>query len=127
NSNRDVTKSLMQLAFKHVTTPKELANDGHSRPMRVTVPDGSLFDAQRDSPPLLGFYALELAIDLVRKALAPAIPDRVNAGDYGRCCVVHAAGNSPRDGSFGIIADTEGGGWGAKPFGDGENALLFGD
>jgi N-methylhydantoinase B len=40
---------------------------------------------------------------------------------------MHAAGRSPRDGSFIIIADTEGGGWGAKPFGDGENALLFGD
>jgi N-methylhydantoinase B len=127
NSNRYVTKSLMQLAFKHLTTPRELANEGHFRPMRVTVPEGCLFDAQRDSPTLIGFYALELAIDLVRKALAPAIPDRVNAGDYGRCCVVHAAGISPRDGSFGIIADTEGGGWGAKPFADGENALLFGD
>jgi N-methylhydantoinase B len=127
NSNRYVTKSLMQLAFKHLTTPKELANDGHFRPMKVTVPEGCLFDAQRDAPTLLGFYALELAIDLVRKALAPAIPDRVNAGDYGRCAVMHAAGKSPRDGSFIIIADTEGGGWGAKPFGDGENALLFGD
>jgi len=40
---------------------------------------------------------------------------------------MHAAGRSPRDGSFIIIADTEGGGWGAKPFGDGENALLFAD
>ncbi len=127
NSNRYVTKSLMQLAFKHLTTPKELANDGHFRPMRVTVPDGCLFDAQRDSPTLLGFYALELAIDLVRKALAPAIPDRVTAGDYGRCAVMHAAGTSPRDGSFIIIADTEGGGWGAKPYGDGENGMLFGD
>lgn len=127
NSNRNVTKSLMQLAFKHLTTPKELANDGHFRPMKVTVPDGCLFDAKRDSPTLLGFYALELVIDLVRKALAPAIPDRVTAADYGRCAVMHAAGKSPRDGSFIIIADTEGGGWGAKPFGDGENALLFGD
>jgi N-methylhydantoinase B len=127
NSNRNVTKSLMQLAFKHLTTPKELANDGHFRPMKVTVPDGCLFDAQRDSPTLLGFYALELVIDLVRKALAPAIPDRVTAADYGRCAVMHAAGTSPRDGSFIIIADTEGGGWGAKPHGDGENALLFGD
>ncbi len=127
NSNRQVTKSLMQLALKHLTTPNELANDGHFRPMKVTVPEGCLFDAQRDAPTLLGFYALELAIDLVRKALAPAIPDRVNAGDYGRCAVMHAAGKSPRDGSFIIIADTEGGGWGAKPFGDGENALLFGD
>jgi N-methylhydantoinase B len=40
---------------------------------------------------------------------------------------MHAAGKSPRDGSFIIIADTEGGGWGAKPYADGENALLFGD
>ena len=127
NSNRHVTKSLMQLAFKHLTSPKEIANDGHFRPMTVTVPDGCLFDAQRDKPTLLGFYALELVIDLVRKALAPAIPDRVTAADYGRCAVMHAAGKSPRDGSFIIIADTEGGGWGAKPYADGENALLFGD
>lgn len=127
NANRHVTTSLLRLAFKTLTTPTEPANDGHFRPMRVVIPEGCLFDAQRPSPTLVGFQGLELLIDLVRKALAPAIPEGVTAADYGRCTVMHAAGHSPRDGSFIIIADTEGGGWGAKPFGDGENALLFAD
>jgi N-methylhydantoinase B len=127
NANRHITRSELSLVFKTLTTPTEPANDGHFRPLKVTVPDGCLLDAQRPSPTLLAFVPLELLIDLVRKALADAIPEKVTAADYGRCCVMHAAGRSPRDGSFIIIADTEGGGWGAKPFGDGENALLFGD
>ncbi len=127
NANRHITRSELSLAFKTLTTPDEPANEGHFRPISVIVPEGSLLDAQRPSPTLLAFVPLELVIDLVRTALAPAIPDKVTAADYGRCCVMHAAGRSPRDGSFIIIADTEGGGWGAKPFADGENAMLFGD
>jgi N-methylhydantoinase B len=127
NANRHIVRSELSLAFKTLTTPNEPANEGHFRPLSVIVPDGCLLDAQRPSPTLLGFVPCELLIDLVRKALAPAIPHKVTAADYGRCAVMHAAGRSPRDGSFIIIADTEGGGWGAKPFGDGENALLFGD
>jgi N-methylhydantoinase B len=127
NANKNITESELRLAFKTITTPTEPANEGHFRPMRVQVPDGCLLDATRPVPTLLAFVPLELLVDLVRKALAPAIPDRVTAGDYGRCCVMHAATRSPRDGSFVIIADTEGGGWGAKPHADGESALLFGD
>jgi N-methylhydantoinase B len=127
NANRNITESELRLAFKTLTTPKEPANEGHFRPIRVVVPEGSLLNAQRPVPTLLAFVPLELLVDLVRKALAPAIPERVTAADYGRCCVMHAAARHTRDGSFVIIADTEGGGWGAKPFADGENALLFGD
>jgi N-methylhydantoinase B len=127
NANRHIVRSELSLAFKTLTTPNEPANEGHFRPLSVIVPEGCLLDARRPSPTLLGFVPCELLIDLVRKALAPAIPHKVTAADYGRCAVMHAAGRSPRDGSFIIIADTEGGGWGAKPFGDGENALLFGD
>ena len=127
NANRNMARSELNLAFKTLTTPTEPANDGHFRPVSVVVPEGCLLDARRPSATLLAFVPLELLIDLVRKALAPAIPGRVTAADYGRCAVMHAAGRSPRDGSFIIIADTEGGGWGAKPFGDGESAMLFGD
>ena len=127
NVNRHMTESELRLAFKTLTTPSEPANEGHFRPLRVIVPDGCLLDARRPSPTLLAFVPLELLVDLVRKALAPAIPDRVTAADYGRCCVMHAATRNINDGSFAILADTEGGGWGARSFTDGENALLFGD
>lgn len=127
NVNRYMTESELRLAFKTLTTPSEPANEGHFRPLRVIVPDGCLLDARRPSPTLLAFVPLELLVDLVRKALAPAIPDRVTAADYGRCCVMHAATRNVKDGSFAILADTEGGGWGARSFADGESALLFGD
>jgi N-methylhydantoinase B len=127
NVNRHMTESELRLAFKTLTTPSEPANEGHFRPLHVIVPDGCLLDARRPSPTLLAFVPLELLVDLVRKALAPAIPDRVTAADYGRCCVMHAATRNVNDGAFAILADTEGGGWGARSFADGESALLFGD
>ncbi len=126
NSNRNTTRSICRLIFKMLTTPTEPANEGHFRMVDVVVPDDSIFNARRPSATLPGFLALHTLEDVVKRALAEAIPDRINADDYGRCCPAHIKFRSA-DGSYRILADTEGGGWGAKPFEDGENALLFGE
>ena len=114
------------MVFKMLTTPKEPANEGHFRMVSVTIPDESIFNAKRPQGTWPGFFALEALIDVVKRALAEAIPDRVNADDYGKCTPAHIKGTYP-DGSIFFLADTEGGGWGGKPFEDGENAMLFGD
>jgi N-methylhydantoinase B len=69
---------------------------------------------------------LETLEDVVKRALSQAMAERVNADDYGRCTPAHIK-FLDKDGTYRILADTEGGGWGAKPFEDGENALLFGE
>jgi N-methylhydantoinase B len=112
--------------FKMLTTPTEPANEGHFRMVDIVVPEDSIFNAKRPSATLPGFFALHTLEDVVRRALSPGMPDRVNADDYGRCCPAHIKFRD-RAGTYRILADTEGGGWGAKPYEDGESGLLFGE
>jgi N-methylhydantoinase B len=126
NSNKNTSRSVCRLVFKMLTTPNEPANEGHFRMVDLVVPEDSIFNAKRPSATLPGFFALEALEDVVKRALAEGMPDRVNAEEYGRCCPAHLKFRDA-DGGYRILADTEGGGWGGKPFEDGENALLFGE
>jgi 5-oxoprolinase (ATP-hydrolysing) len=123
--NKNTTSSIARVAFKMLTTPSEPANEGHFRMIHVKIPDKSIFNARKPQATLPGFFALEAAIDVIKRALAPAVPGLVNADDYGRCTPAHIKFRM-QDGSYAFLSDTEGGGWGGKPFEDGENALLFG-
>jgi N-methylhydantoinase B len=126
NCNRSTTHSICRLVFKTLTTPSEPANEGHFRMVDLIVPENSIFNAQRPSATLPGFFALHALEDVVKRALANAVPDQVNAEEYGCCCPAHIKFRDP-DGSYRILADTEGGGWGGTPSHDGESAMLFGE
>lgn len=125
-SNPNTTGSMCRLIFKMLTTPNEPANEGHFRMVDIVIPEKSIFNAKKPHATLPGFFALETLEDVVKRALSQGMPDRVNADDYGRCTPAHIKFVA-QDGTYHILADTEGGGWGAKPFEDGENALLFGE
>lgn len=125
-SNKNTTRSMCRLIFKMITTPTEPANEGHFRMVDVVIPEKSIFNAKKPKATLPGFFALETLEDVVKRALSEAMSERVNADDYGRCTPAHIKFLGD-DGAYRILADTEGGGWGAKPFEDGENALLFGE
>jgi N-methylhydantoinase B len=92
----------------------------------LIVPEDSIFNAKRPSATWPGFFALEALQDAVKRALAEGMPERVNAEEYGRCTPAHLKFRDA-DGGYRMLADTEGGGWGAKPFEDGENGMLFGE
>jgi len=126
NCNTNTVRSVCRLVFKMLTTPTEPANEGHFRMVDLVVPEDSIFNAKRPSATLPGFVAALTLEDVVKRALSSAMPERVNADEYGKCCPAHVKFRDP-DGGYRILADTEGGGWGAKPFEDGENALLFGE
>ena len=127
NVNRYTTESMCRYAFKSLTSPYEPANEGHFRPLKVHIPEDCIFNAQKPSSVFWGFKTTSTLIDAIRKALAPAMPGRVTAGDYGTGCGAHIFGTRPEDGTLFVLMDEAGGGWGAKPFEDGENALLVGD
>jgi 5-oxoprolinase (ATP-hydrolysing) len=123
--NTNTTGSICRMIYKMLTTPREPANEGHFRAVKVVIPEKSMFRAKKPEATLPGFFALEALIDCAKRALAPAIPHLVNADDYGKCTPAHIA-FLREDGEYLFLPDTEGGGWGAKPYEDGENALLFG-
>ncbi len=125
-SNKNTTRSMCRLVFKMITTPNEPANEGHFRMVDVIIPEKSIFNAKKPNATLPGFFALEALEDVVKRALSEAVPERVNADDYGRCTPAHIKFVDD-EGIYRILADTEGGGWGGNQGDDGENAMLFGE
>lgn len=122
NTNANTAMSACRLIFKMLTTPHEPANEGHFRPLRVIIPERSLFRAQRPRATMLGFFALKTLKDVVKTAMGHAAPETVNAHDYGECTPVHVKGYDSA-GRFFILPDTEGGGLGGSIHGDGESAI----
>lgn len=62
--------------------------------------------------------------DLILKALAPAIPDQVRAGHFGDSMANFLYGTDPRTGKYYVCAEGDAGGYGGKPYEDGEHAFF---
>jgi N-methylhydantoinase B len=62
--------------------------------------------------------------DMVVAALAPALPDRVAAAEGGTACNFLFGGVHPRTGDYYANYHLEGGGWGAKSYDDGNDAIV---
>ena len=108
-----------RIAFKFLVEPNEPANYGVFRTLTVTVRDRTFLSADAEAP--MAFYSqpLPTAIDLILRALAPAIPDRIVAGHHGTYGVHGFRGIDPRNGERFECFDTALGGWGAGPRNDG--------
>ena len=62
--------------------------------------------------------------DMVIAALAPALPDRVAAAEGGTACNFLFGGFHPKTGDYYANYHLEGGGWGAKSYDDGNDAII---
>ena len=78
--------TVARLAFRYLLLPEGDANEGTFRPLKLILPEGTIVSARPTSP--MGSYnsALPMLIDLVIRALGPAMPDRVAAAHYGTFC-----------------------------------------
>ncbi|MEM9530367.1 MAG: hydantoinase B/oxoprolinase family protein [Pseudomonadota bacterium] len=119
------TIAAVRVAYKLLVSPDVSPNGGSFKPLEVSAPDSSVFNAKE--PAACGWYftPLGLLIDLVIKALAPAMPGRVAGAHYGDSMVITIAGTDPRNGDqpYLMIEPTTGG-WGAFDGGDGANSLI---
>jgi N-methylhydantoinase B len=105
--------TVARLAFRYLLLPEGDANEGTFRPLKLILPEGTIVSARPTSP--MGAYnaALPLLIDLVIRALAPALPDRVAAAHYGTFSTLAYAGRNVETGAFWQCYDSGFGGWGA--------------
>jgi len=110
--------------FKVITTPGRPSNEGFFRPLKIIIPEGSLLKAQFPAACAMWPTPTNVIPDLVLKALAPAMPDRVRAGHFGDCMANFIYGTDPRSGRYYVCAEGDAGGYGGKPNADGECALF---
>jgi N-methylhydantoinase B len=110
--------------FKAVTDPAEPATDGWFRPLRITCPEGAIFNAIRPAPVAAYFESTEIASDLVWKALAQACPERLSAGHFLSVCSTSLALTHPDTGERTLLVEPHAGGWGACSDRDGVSGLV---
>jgi N-methylhydantoinase B len=114
-------RSAVRCAFMAITNPSALANSGCFRSLNVICPEGTLFSARRPAPVATYFDGMAHAVELVWKALAEHLPDRLTAGHSGSVCLAVLSGIHPKTGEYGLLVETLAGGWGAATDHDGVN------
>lgn len=114
--------SAVRIIFLAVTNPSQDVNDGVFRPLEVIVDERSIFSSERPAATSTYWETMLYAADLVWKALAPVLPDRLTAGHMLSVCGYVLAGRRPDTGENIIICEPSTGGWGAGDGKDGENA-----
>ncbi len=116
--------SAVRLIFKALTDPHIPANEGTFRALEVICPPGTVLTAERPAPVSTYWETMIFAADLVWKALAPTVPDRLSAGHFLSVCGDVTFTIHPDTGKPAILVEPNAGGWGASIDQDGEAGLV---
>ena len=126
NISRDSAVSSSQLILKSITSSDTVCNGGTFRPLTVLTREGSVFHPRR--PAAMGVY-YEVAIrlyDLLWRALAEHMPDKLPAGNFASICGTLFGGTHPDTGRQYSIIEPELGGWGGSSTADGNSGIFSG-
>lgn len=122
NCGIGATISAVKTVLKALVDPKAPSNDGWFRPLSVVCPPRTVFNAEL--PAALGWYyeGTGHVSELVWKALAPVMQDRVSAGSANSLCVTVLAGVQPSGEQF-VLVEPGMVGWGATNERDGASVV----
>ncbi len=123
NTGLPSTKAMAKLALAFLyPSPVPEVNHGSFIPVHLIAERASIFWAQE---PVGGMRPIPvmMLLDLIFKALAPAIPDRVVAGLPGDSWNLEVYGRDPDTGEFWMGGESMNGGWGASSGVDGVSAI----
>ncbi|MBI3976913.1 MAG: hydantoinase B/oxoprolinase family protein [Chloroflexi bacterium] len=97
-------------------------NDGFYRLIEVIAPEGTVTNAQAPVGVAGGWEVSNRECDVLFKALAAGIPERVPAGCKAMVCHVSFGGKDPRSGEYYCFLETIAGGYGGRLGKDGIDA-----
>ena len=114
-----------RVAYKALTAPTEPVNEGSFRALDVIIPEGNIMMARYPAPMSGWSLVVPTVVDTIIKALAEGMPDAIPAGHHGLLggSVVFVGQNPETRKNF-IVQSIEGGGWGGRPFEDGESGTV---
>ena len=113
----------MVYVLKCLIDPDIPVNDGFYRLIDIRSRPGSVVHAQHPAAVAAGWEIAMQLCDLLFKALAPALPDRVVAGTKGCVCNIAFGGVNPGSGEYFTYYETIAGGYGATLTTDGMDAV----
>ncbi|RFU66866.1 hydantoinase B/oxoprolinase family protein [Peribacillus saganii] len=122
NSTLTGLVSAVRTIYLAVTNPSQDVNDGSFRPLKVLTDEGSIFNAARPAPVSMYWESMLFGSDLIWKALAPVVPNRLSAGHFLSVCVAILSGKHQDTDERFLIVEPSVGGWGGDAGKDGASA-----
>ncbi len=123
NSTYAMTYSACAYVLKCLIDPDVPVNHGFYRLVRLTAPAGTVVHARAPAPVVGGWETQTRLTDVMFKALAPALPERVPAGTKAMQCQVGFGGTDPRTGELYAFYEAIAGGYGGRASRDGPDAV----
>jgi len=115
-----LTQTVCKLVLKSLTTPDVPSNAGHFKPLEVVAPPGNLFHAVYPAATFT-LWTSHLALELVYKALAQGMPERLAASSGGDVMGFMMVGHDEA-GQLYAVSNNDAIGWGGTLDHDGANA-----
>ena len=113
-----------RIAYKALTSPHDPVNEGSFRALQAIIPEGSIMMARYPMPMAGWSTCIPITVDTILSALAPAMPQRIPATHHGVLGGHVFFGVDPKTKRRFVLQTIEGGGWGGRPFEDGESATV---
>jgi N-methylhydantoinase B len=123
NSTYSQTFSACAYLLKCLIDPDIPVNAGFYRQVRLVAPEGTVVNATPPAPVVGGWETQTRLTDVMLKALAPAMPERVVAGTKAMICHAGFGGIDPRSGEYYCFLETLAGGYGGRMTSDGPDAV----
>ncbi len=117
------TIAMCKVVFKALTSPERPSNAGQMRALHVKAEPGTLFHAAYPAPTFTLWTGI-VGLELIHKALAKAMPERMTASSGGDVPGFMMLGTHPDTGQMFAISNNDPVGWGAAHDHDGSNALI---
>jgi N-methylhydantoinase B len=123
NSTYAQTFSACAYAFKCLIDADLPVNDGFYRLISVDAPAGTVTNCTWPSPVVGGWETQTRLVDVIFRALLPALPERLPAGTKAMMCHAGFGGVDPQTGEYYCFLETFGGGYGGRAGSDGPDAV----
>jgi len=123
NATSSQTYSGVVYVLKCLIDPDIPVNDGFYRLIDIRTRPGSVVCAKHPAAVAAGWEIAMQLCDLLFRALAEALPDRVVAGTKGCVCNIAFGGVNPANGEYFTYYETIAGGYGATLTTDGMDAV----
>jgi N-methylhydantoinase B len=123
NSTYAQTFSACAYALKCLIDPDLPVNDGFYRLVSLDAPAGTVVNCTWPSPVVGGWETQTRLVDVIFRALLPALPERLPAGTKAMMCHAGFGGVDPETGEYYCFLETFAGGYGGRHASDGPDAV----
>ena len=123
NCVRSSTLSAVYYVLRAVTGPDVPNNSGCYRPLRISVPPGSMVDPRSPAPVNARTASVRRLTDALMGCFVQAMPERMPAASSGQLLVMAFGGTDPATGRAFVTSELGPGGMGGRPGLDGVDAV----